>query len=342
MQARREPGRPSPDGCLVHTALQHGGNLNLEPVKLSDVQAGRIGEYLLAVYAMLTSNGELVPFHVEADDDHRDIGVAAKGKSAFASLQANACFSLGASGFVQSNGRYFGGSIPKDPSWVCVVARVLDLAPAGRWPAPAPDAALVAGDVGAPDVGDQRELLAELVDHRLFHHGRTEDQFQPPPPHTRSLSGSAEFARADMFRPKLPWASMPETPEQLYARVAAGLRMPPVHEWDSFPFDGEMRPRALRPPVDREVPRHGAGGAGCRPCAAPDSDYIWTSERRRLSTTLPPTALPLILLRHPRAHFGEPADLPDELASELGLLQARVERAVPSIPGVRRVHVCRC
>jgi hypothetical protein len=42
-------------------------------VKLSDVQAGRIGEYLLAVYAMLTSNGELVPFHVEADDDHRDI-----------------------------------------------------------------------------------------------------------------------------------------------------------------------------------------------------------------------------------------------------------------------------
>jgi len=144
-----------------------------------------------------------------------------------------------------------------------------------------------------------------------------------------------------MFRPKLPWASMPEAPEQLYARVAAGLRMPPVHEWDSFPFDGEMRPRALRPPVDREVPRHGEGGAGCRPCAAPDSDYIWTSERWRLCTTLQPTGLPLIVLLEPRAHFGEPGDLPDELASELGLLQARVERAVRSIPGVRRVHVCR-
>jgi len=37
--------------------------LSSEPVKLSDVQAGRIG---LAVYAMLTPSGELVPFHVEA------------------------------------------------------------------------------------------------------------------------------------------------------------------------------------------------------------------------------------------------------------------------------------
>ncbi|HXM71975.1 MAG TPA: hypothetical protein VN940_01970 [Candidatus Dormibacteraeota bacterium] len=108
-------------------------------MKLSDVQAGRIGEYLLAVYAMLTSSGELVPFHVEADDDHRDLVVAAKGKSAFASLQAKACFSLGASGFVQSNATYFASSIPKDPSWIYVIVLVLDLAPIVWWLVPAPD-----------------------------------------------------------------------------------------------------------------------------------------------------------------------------------------------------------
>jgi hypothetical protein len=108
-------------------------------VKLSDVQAGRIGEYLLAVYAMLTSSGELVPFHVEADDDHRDLVVAAKGKSAFASLQAKACFQLGASGFVQSNATYFESSIPKDPAWIYVVVLVLDLAPVVWWVIPAPD-----------------------------------------------------------------------------------------------------------------------------------------------------------------------------------------------------------
>ncbi|TMG18749.1 MAG: hypothetical protein E6H99_11670 [Chloroflexi bacterium] len=108
-------------------------------MKISDVQAGRIGEFLLAVYAMLTTDGELVPFQVDADDDHRDLVVAVKGKSTFASLQAKACFGLGASGFVQSNATYFEDSIPKDPSWIYVVVLVLDLAPVVWWLVPAPD-----------------------------------------------------------------------------------------------------------------------------------------------------------------------------------------------------------
>ena len=134
---------------------------------------------------------------------------------------------------------------------------------------------------------------------------------------------------------------MPETPEQLYARVAADLRMPPVQEWDTFPFDGDMRPRALRPPLDRELPRHGEGGVGCRACAAADNEYIWTNANWRLCTTASPTGLPVIVLLEPRAHYAEPGDLPDDLASELGRLQARIERAVRSIPDVGRVHVCR-
>ena len=134
---------------------------------------------------------------------------------------------------------------------------------------------------------------------------------------------------------------MPETPEQLFARVAHDLRMPPVQEWDTFPFDGDIRPRALRPPLDREVPRSGAGGVDCHACAAHDSAYIWTSERWRLCTTVQPTGLPVIVLLEPRDHFAEPGDLPDDLASELGLLLARIERAVRTIPDVGRVHVCR-
>jgi len=108
-------------------------------VKLSDVQAGRIGEYMLAVYAMLTSGGELVPFQVEADDDHRDLVVAAKGENKFASLQAKACLSVGASGFVQSNATYPASSIPNDPAWIYVIVLILDLAPVVWWLVPAPD-----------------------------------------------------------------------------------------------------------------------------------------------------------------------------------------------------------
>jgi hypothetical protein len=45
---------------------------------------------------------------------------------------------------------------------------------------------------------------------------------------------------------------VPETPEELYERVKDSLRMPPVEEWDTFPFDGEMTPRAPdRPSSER-------------------------------------------------------------------------------------------
>jgi len=134
---------------------------------------------------------------------------------------------------------------------------------------------------------------------------------------------------------------MPETPEQLYLRAAKALRMPAIQEWDTFPFDGEMRPRALQPPGEHEMRRSGEGGIDCKACAAPDSDFLWTTERWRLHSLPRPSGLPVILLLQPRAHYGEPGDLPDAMAAELGTLLARIERAVRSIDGVGRVHVCR-
>jgi diadenosine tetraphosphate (Ap4A) HIT family hydrolase len=133
---------------------------------------------------------------------------------------------------------------------------------------------------------------------------------------------------------------MPETPEELYSRAADALRMPPVEEWDSFPFDGEMTPRALRPPVEQEPPRFGEGGVDCRRCAASDDQYLWTEGRWRLFSP-DPNGLPVVVLLEPREHFGEPGDLPDEIAAELGVMLARIERAISSIDGIGRVHVCR-
>ncbi len=134
---------------------------------------------------------------------------------------------------------------------------------------------------------------------------------------------------------------MPESPEQLYERVAGGLIMPPVEEWETFPFEGEMLPRALRAPAALDAPRRGAGGVDCDSCAAPDGDFIWTSERWRLRGLRRPSGLPVVVLLEPRQHFADPGDLPDALASELGLLLARIERAVRSVGEIGRVHVCR-
>lgn len=54
-----------------------------------------------------------------------------------------------------------------------------------------------------------------------------------------------------------------------------------------------------------------------------------------------PSGLPLILILQPREHFAEPGDLSDEMATELGLLIAKIERAMRSIGEIGRVHVCR-
>jgi diadenosine tetraphosphate (Ap4A) HIT family hydrolase len=133
---------------------------------------------------------------------------------------------------------------------------------------------------------------------------------------------------------------VPETPETLHRRAAAVLRMPPVGEWDTFPFDGEMRPRQLRPPTDVDPPREGVGGVNCSACAAEDDRYLWTSERRRLLAPRP-SGLPVVVLLEPRDHYAEPGDLPAPMASELGEMIVRVERAVRAVEGVGRVHVCR-
>ena len=85
---------------------------------------------------------------------------------------------------------------------------------------------------------------------------------------------------------------MPETPEQLYERSNDALRMPEVEEWETFPFEGEMRPWALLPPDAAEPPRHGEGGIECWACDTPDGTFIWTSERWRLASTPEPPGLP--------------------------------------------------
>lgn len=133
---------------------------------------------------------------------------------------------------------------------------------------------------------------------------------------------------------------MAETPEALHARAASALRMPPVDEWETFPFEGAMRPRPLLPPVEREAPREGEGGVGCWTCAQPDEAFVWTNERWRLMSARP-NGLSLVVLLHPREHYGDPGDLPDDLAAECGVLLSRIERAVRGIGEIGRVHVCR-
>ena len=134
---------------------------------------------------------------------------------------------------------------------------------------------------------------------------------------------------------------MPETPEQLYARVQReGLRSPPVDEWETWPFEGALQPRALQAPVEAEAPRSGEDAVDCWRCLHGDEYSIWSDERWVLTSIPEPNGLPCVVLLFPRRHV-DLGELDDVAAAELGRMLVRVERAVRKVPHVGRVHVCR-
>ena len=70
-------------------------------------------------------------------------------------------------------------------------------------------------------------------------------------------------------------------------------------------------------------------------------EYLWTDEHWRLMSTREPGGLPVIVLLEPREHVSGPADLPEELARDMGVMLGRVERAVLSVGEIGKVHIGR-
>lgn len=132
-------------------------------------------------------------------------------------------------------------------------------------------------------------------------------------------------------------------PSEYVKRLPIGERIPFPSEgvpfWEVFPYEGDLEIKVLEEPILPEPGRHGEGGAeDCGACARPDSDFLWTDEHWRLSSSKDPEALPAMVLLQPRGHY-DLHDLPPERASELGSMLQRVERAVMSLGGIGRVHV---
>jgi diadenosine tetraphosphate (Ap4A) HIT family hydrolase len=142
---------------------------------------------------------------------------------------------------------------------------------------------------------------------------------------------------------------MPESPEDLYARVVAEvgesgrLPMSPVAEWDVFPWEvvgGGLVPKVLRPPLDAEPPRNGdPGGDPCSTCADDGARRVWENERWTVKT-MRRAGLPLILMLEPREHLDY-TDLDDDLAAESGRLSVWLTRIMSNLPHIGRVHVMR-
>ncbi|MHA3703608.1 hypothetical protein ACXR2U_15635 [Jatrophihabitans sp. YIM 134969] len=140
---------------------------------------------------------------------------------------------------------------------------------------------------------------------------------------------------------------MPVGPEEFSARVAAAAgpdgRLPvpdlSMAEWDIFPFEPDgIRVKPLRPATLPEAPRVGESGSADCPACRPDVPAVWADDHWRLRTIA--AGVPLAMMLQPRAHH-DLADLPDDLAAELGILTVHIARHVEALPHIARCHVYR-
>ena len=134
------------------------------------------------------------------------------------------------------------------------------------------------------------------------------------------------------------------TPQEFYARALAHadhqrrLPPPPQSGWDIFPFeDASLVVKPLEPLTLPEPPRSGEGGVDCWRCTNPERDAVWANERWVL-TSFEQSRLPFGVMLMPRKHL-DLGDLDDAMAAELGVLSARVARAVEALDVVGRVHL---
>jgi hypothetical protein len=87
-----------------------------------------------------------------------------------------------------------------------------------------------------------------------------------------------------------------------------------------------------------EPPRQGEDPSDCGSCRSRD-EGIWFNERWRL-TRITGVGVPLVLMLHPRDHY-DMADLPDDMAAELGVLTTHIVRHVEALEHIARSHVYR-
>lgn len=144
---------------------------------------------------------------------------------------------------------------------------------------------------------------------------------------------------------------MPESPEDLYARIVAlvgengRLPTPDVQADAMFPWevvDGALVTKVFAPPLDAEAMVEGEDPE--RPCRICDGSStaprIWENERFFVSSYAGSNGLPLLLFLQTKEHLDYP-DMDDDLAGECGKWSARLCRIMERLPHIGRVHVSR-
>ncbi len=109
----------------------------------------------------------------------------------------------------------------------------------------------------------------------------------------------------------------------------------------SLPYLEPLELRPLPEPVVPEPPRRGEdGGPPCGVCDGTNVSAVWSD---RLWSLHPPRgcSIPGVLWMASREHVDSFSDLSPEAQADLGVITAKVERAILSVGDFARVHLYR-
>ena len=106
---------------------------------MDKTQLGRAGELALALYAMVTSDGELQLFTPVADDDHVDATAGRRGGVPAIAIQVKTGPKVDRNGMVEARASYPAGKVRQHPAFLYAVLLLKSVNIEAAWIVPSPD-----------------------------------------------------------------------------------------------------------------------------------------------------------------------------------------------------------
>jgi len=106
---------------------------------MDKTQLGRAGELALALYAMVSSDGELQLFTPVADDDHVDATAGRRGGVPAIAIQVKTGPKVDRNGMVEARASYPAGKIREHPAFLYAVLLLRSVTIEAVWIVPSPD-----------------------------------------------------------------------------------------------------------------------------------------------------------------------------------------------------------
>lgn len=106
---------------------------------MDKTQIGRAGELALALYAMVSSNGDLEMFTPVADDDHVDATAGRRRGLPAIAIQVKTAPTVDKDGLAEAKASYPAGKVREHPAFLYAVLLLKSVTIEALWLVPSPD-----------------------------------------------------------------------------------------------------------------------------------------------------------------------------------------------------------